>query len=70
VNTTNFNVTLFSQPLNETGAGDLCFPKLVLPPELQVEEGTQASIQFATTGPDGEGLYNVKMTAADASNLC
>jgi hypothetical protein len=60
VNTTNFNITLFSQPLNETGAGNLCFPKLVLPPELGIEEGTAASIQFATAGHNGEGLYNVR----------
>lgn len=72
VNTTNFNITLFSQPLNETGAGNLCFPKLVLPPDLQVEDGTQASIQFATTGSNGEGLYNVRTLIAggDESTNC
>jgi hypothetical protein len=60
VNTTNFNITLFSAPLNETGAGNVCFPKLQLPSDFVVEEGTPASIQIATTGPDGEGLYNVR----------
>lgn len=59
VNTTNFNYTLFSAPLNETGAGNLCFPNLTLPDGLPIQEGTQASIQFATAGHNGEGLYNV-----------
>jgi hypothetical protein len=59
VNATNFNYTLFSTPLNETGAGNLCFPKLALPSGLPIKEGTQASIQFATSGHNGEGLYNV-----------
>ncbi|TAQ89269.1 hypothetical protein B7494_g2396 [Chlorociboria aeruginascens] len=58
VNVTNFNYTLFNAPLNETGAGNLCFPKLSLPPNLPIVEGTQASIQFATAGHNGEGLYN------------
>jgi len=58
-NATNFNYTLFSAPLNETGAGNLCFPKLTLPSGLPIKEGTQASIQFATSGHNGEGLYNV-----------
>ncbi|KIW33425.1 uncharacterized protein PV07_00277 [Cladophialophora immunda] len=58
VNSSDFNVTLFSAPLNETGPGNLCFPKLTLPPGLPIQEGTQASIQFATAGHNGEGLYN------------
>jgi len=58
VNTTNFNYTLFSVPLNETGAGNLCFPQLTLPAGLPISEGTNASIQFATAGHNGEGLYN------------
>lgn len=58
-NSTNYNITLFSAPLNETGAGNLCFPKLTLPDGLPIQEGTQASLQFATAGHNGEGLYNV-----------
>ncbi|KAH8817207.1 hypothetical protein F5884DRAFT_818997 [Xylogone sp. PMI_703] len=57
-NSTNFNYTLFSAPLNETGAGNLCFPKLTLPSGIQIQEGTNASLQFATAGHNGEGLYN------------
>ncbi|KIN08736.1 hypothetical protein OIDMADRAFT_141056 [Oidiodendron maius Zn] len=58
VNTTNFNITLFSAPLNETGRGNVCFPKLQLPADFVVAEGTSASIQIATTSNSGEGLYN------------
>jgi len=58
VNSSNFNYTLYAEPLNETGAGNLCFPKLTLPPNMPIAEGTNASIQFATAGHDGEGLYN------------
>jgi hypothetical protein len=67
VNTTNFNISLFAQPLNETGAGNLCFPKLTLPSGLPIEDGTQASIQFATSGHDGEGLYNVRKVRAHSN---
>jgi hypothetical protein len=59
-NATNFNITLFPTPLNETGRGTVCFPKLTLPSGLPIKEGTQASIQLATSGHDGEGLYNVR----------
>ncbi|EXJ63419.1 uncharacterized protein A1O5_11468, partial [Cladophialophora psammophila CBS 110553] len=57
-NSSDFNITLFSAPLNETGPGNLCFPKLTLPPGLPIQEGTQVSIRFATAGHNGEGLYN------------
>ena len=50
VNPTNFNISLLTVPLNETGAENLCFPKLTLPFGLPIE-GTQASIQFATSNP-------------------
>jgi len=60
VNVTNFNISLSAFPLNETGAGNVCFPKLTLPSGLPISEGTQASIQIATSNPkNGEGLYVV-----------
>ena len=59
VNTTNFNYTIVQGPLNETGAGNLCFPHIQLPEGLPIGDGTPATIQFATAGTDGEGLYNV-----------
>jgi len=58
VNSSDFNYTLYAEPLNETGAGNLCFPKLTLPPNMSIAEGTNASIQFATASYSGEGLYN------------
>ena|ERR1700761_7042066 len=69
-NVTNFNISLLAVPLNETGAGNVCFPKLKLPAGLPIQEGTQASIQFATSNPkSGEGLYNVSMTLSGMINL-
>lgn len=59
VNSSDFNYTLYAEPLNETGAGNLCFPKLTLPPNMPIAEGTNASIQFATASHSGEGLSNV-----------
>jgi hypothetical protein len=61
VNSSDFNYTLYAKPLNETGAGNLCFPKLSLPPNMSIAEGTNASIQFATASYSGEGLYNVRI---------
>src|ERR1700753_430233 len=51
VNVTNFNISLPSFPLNETGAGNVSFPKLKLPSGLPISEGTQGSIQIATSNP-------------------
>ena len=60
VNVTNFNISLPVFPLNETGAGNICFPKLKLPSGLPISEGTQASIQVVTSNPKtGGGLYTV-----------
>jgi hypothetical protein len=62
VNVTNFNITIPNFPLNETGAGNVCFPKLTLPSGLPISEGTQATIQVATSNPkSGEGLYTVSI---------
>jgi hypothetical protein len=65
VNVTNFNITLPNLPLNETGAGNICFPKLVLPSGLPISEGTQATIQITTSNPkNGGGLYVVSVLFA------
>jgi hypothetical protein len=61
-NTTNFNISLPAFPLNETGAGNVCIPKVRLPPGLSIAEGTEASIQVATSNPEnGAGLYVVSI---------
>jgi uncharacterized phosphosugar-binding protein len=36
----------------------LCVPKLALPANLPVGEGSQASLQVVTVGDDGNALYN------------
>jgi hypothetical protein len=69
-NATNFNISLIASPINETGAGSVCFPKLMLPADLPISEGTQASIQFATSNPkNGEGLYNVSATSVEKAEV-
>lgn len=60
-NATNFNISLTSQPLNETGSGNLCLPHLKLPAGLDLQDGTNASLQIATVGPEGTALYNVRV---------
>lgn len=61
-NVTNFNITLPGFPFNETGAGNVCFPKLTLPSGLPISEGTQGSIQITTSNPkNGGGLYVVSI---------
>lgn len=59
-NVTNFNISLNALPLNETGNGTLCLPQLVLPAGLNLQDGTNASLQISTVGPEGTALYNVR----------
>ncbi|KAK3897216.1 hypothetical protein C8A05DRAFT_39235 [Staphylotrichum tortipilum] len=54
----NFNYTLTNPFWNETGNGTLCIPKLAVPADLPVTEGTQGSLQVVTVGDDGNALYN------------
>lgn len=58
-NVSNFNYTLTPEFWNATGKGTLCVPSLQLPANLNVTDGTQASIQVITVGASGAGLYNV-----------
>jgi hypothetical protein len=61
--TTDFNISLTQNLLNETGNGTICLPKLVIPPSsftgVNITDGTVASIQVVTVGPEGTALYNV-----------
>ncbi len=57
-NTTNFNITLVDG-FNQTGNGTFCFPRIALPADLQVSEGTNASIQVVQVNERGSALYNV-----------
>lgn len=58
-NVSNFNYTLTPEFWNTTGKGTLCVPELLLPTNLKVADGDQASIQVITVGDSGAGLYNV-----------
>ncbi|KAL2168329.1 hypothetical protein VTG60DRAFT_7373 [Thermothelomyces hinnuleus] len=54
----NFNYTLTRPFWNETGNGTLCVPRLELPADLPVRDGSPASLQVVTVGEDGNALYN------------
>jgi hypothetical protein len=60
-NVSNFNITLnqVSLPYNESGNGTLCLPQLLLPSDLGIMDGMNASIQISTVGDQGAALYNV-----------
>ena len=58
-NTTNFNLTLTPLFWNETGNGTLCIPKLAIPAEFNLTDGTRGSLQVVTSGASGAALYNV-----------
>ncbi|KAK4223999.1 hypothetical protein QBC38DRAFT_548034 [Podospora fimiseda] len=57
-NVSNFNVSLTNPFWNSTGNGTLCVPKLTLPSNLPIDDGTLASIQVVTIGETGNALYN------------
>ncbi|EXJ62238.1 hypothetical protein A1O7_02671 [Cladophialophora yegresii CBS 114405] len=57
-NTNTFNISLNPMLLNETGNGTMCFPKWRLPADLNIEDGTDASLQIITIGDSGTALYN------------
>ena len=58
-NTTVFNYTLV-EGFNQTGNGTFCFPKISLPSDLEVSNGTTASIQVIQVNEHGSALYNVR----------
>jgi hypothetical protein len=57
-NTTNFNITLV-EGFNQTGNGTFCIPRVAIPPDTPVEDGTDASIQVIQVNEHGSALYNV-----------
>lgn len=57
-NAANFNYTLTDPFLNVTGNGTFCIPKLNLPANLPVSDGSLGSLQVVTVGEDGNALYN------------
>lgn len=69
-NVSNFNYTLTPEFWNATGKGTLCVPELLLPTDLKVADGDQASIQVITVGDSGAGLYNVSFLVASSCAWC
>ena len=66
-NATVFNISLTTPPLNETGNGTFCFPKVQLPTDLNLQDGDDASIQVVTVGETGTALYNVSQICPPGS---
>ncbi|PWW78829.1 hypothetical protein C7212DRAFT_355479 [Tuber magnatum] len=56
-NVTRLNITLVPT-FNQTGSGTFCFKKITLPPGLDIQEGTNASIQVIQLTHAGAALYN------------
>jgi hypothetical protein len=67
-NTTNFNITLV-EGFNQTGNGTFCFPKISLPADLSVTDGTNASIQVVQVNERGSALFNVSALSAPSQIL-
>ena len=57
-NTTVFNISLVNG-FNQTGNGTFCLPKIQIPKDLDIKDGTNASIQVVQLSVMGSSLYNV-----------
>ncbi|EPS41873.1 hypothetical protein H072_4163 [Dactylellina haptotyla CBS 200.50] len=55
---TTFNISLTPNFFNNTGNGTLCLPKFPIPAGVQIQDGTNASIQVVTVNHAGNALYN------------
>lgn len=69
-NATVFNYTLTPEFYNVTGEGTYCLPKVTLPSELNVTDGTEASLQVITVGDSGAALYNVSFIIIQGCHVC
>lgn len=54
----NFTVVVVPT-VRETGPGDFCFGDLTIPGNLNISEGTNATLQVISGGGDEGGLYGV-----------
>ncbi|KAF3492206.1 uncharacterized protein GIQ15_01723 [Arthroderma uncinatum] len=52
-----FNTTLV-HGFNQTGNGTFCFPKISIPTNLGIQDGTNASLQLVQVSDGGSSLYN------------
>lgn len=55
----NFD-TVILPTIQEFGPGDFCLPNVIIPADLNITDGTNASIQVITNAHSGGGLYNVR----------
>ncbi|EXJ86403.1 hypothetical protein A1O3_03354 [Capronia epimyces CBS 606.96] len=52
----NFNITL-EQTFQEQGEGSFCLPSVQVPASLDIQDGTNGTLQVITDGEGGGGLY-------------
>jgi hypothetical protein len=65
----SFNYELLPT-IREMGPGDFCLPSLAVPSDLNITDGTNATIQVITNSHDGSGLYNVRWRNSDHPFPC
>merc|ERR1711939_447058 len=66
----SFNYELLPT-IHEMGPGDFCLPSIPVPADLNITDGTNASIQVITNSHDGSGLYNcadITFTSTEAES--
>lgn len=56
----SFSHSLTPNPLNTTGDGTLCVSDLKIPSDLNITDGTNASLQIIKVGLSGQAQYNVR----------
>ncbi len=54
----SFN-TILLPTIQEYGPGDFCWASVAVPANLNILDGTNATVQVITNSHDGSGLYNV-----------
>ncbi|EEY21151.1 conserved hypothetical protein [Verticillium alfalfae VaMs.102] len=68
-NITSFNISLTPQLTNTSGHGTLCLDSLTLPTDLNIEDGTNASIQTIMVGPSGQAPVQLRRYSSDLPGL-
>lgn len=64
----NFNIVL-EQTFQEEGLGNFCLPDVLIPSDLGITEGMNATLQVVTDGEGGGGLYNVRIFSLASEGL-
>jgi hypothetical protein len=63
----SFNITL-EQTFQQQGEGAFCLPTVTIPKDLNLKDGTNATLQVITDGEGGGGLYIVSFSVVPISN--